>query len=232
MAIVKILNRKRIQHEFDMEGAFLFKIKGFKEKFKKYNDEYAPCSDCLCFDGDYFMILQDLKTRNGIKSVTDIGCAFGYQSEHFISNGYKYIGIDVGNLRGDSKEFRKIYKNLSDEGYDYDEIRKKLKKDNIKEYTYIPYFNGDNIECKYFTGHFPEDLHEGAITDCFLTNMSVGYEHPDIVNIDEIKKGYAKFDRGYFRGPNEIEVALDTIFKYKDIIYEGNMNNLNYYYNN
>ena len=50
------------------------------------------------FEDYYYVILKDL-IKNNIKSVIDIGCQLGLQSELFIKTGIRYIGIDNSTVR-------------------------------------------------------------------------------------------------------------------------------------
>lgn len=60
-------------------------------------DEYdiAFAGEFLFFEVEYFKIIRHIFENNIKKdTIIDIGCQFGFQSELFIDNGYRYIGID------------------------------------------------------------------------------------------------------------------------------------------
>lgn len=215
------------------EKYFLFDIPGFSSKLKDYKDEYSPATDALCFDREYYHILQDIKKRKEIKSVTDIGCAFAFQSEHFISNGYRYVGIDVCSPMGDSEEEILLRKALRENNNDSKEIYVRFIKERKEKghplYRNIPFFNEEHPLCKFYIGHFPEDLTDEMIQDCFISNMSVGYENPKYINLDEIPKGYARFNCGYYHGDGKIESILDEIFPHKEVIYKCYFSDLVFY---
>ena len=50
------------------------------------------------FEDYYYAIIKDL-IKNNVKSITDIGCQLGLQSELFIKTGIHYTGIDNSTVR-------------------------------------------------------------------------------------------------------------------------------------
>lgn len=67
------------------------------------DDEYhaaimeMDCIDHLVQMGDFYDFCVDYMIESKIKTVVDIGCAYGHQSETFLMEGLTYIGIEVCN---------------------------------------------------------------------------------------------------------------------------------------
>lgn len=149
-----------------------------------YAKACRPMTDLLCFEDDYAAIARDLLRRSGIRSITDIGCAFGIQSVFF--SGHRYVGIDV---------YRPYGLNVSH---------------FERPYVPIPFFDQDVH--RYFVAHFPDGLSEEMMSDCFVANMSVGYEASKHVNAERIVEGFLRFPCGYINLPEELQKKVLAAF--------------------
>jgi len=77
---------------------FKNKIIEFTETFDKPEYYEAELITFPFFEDYYYCIIKDL-IKNNIKSVIDIGCQVGLQSELFIRTNIHYTGIDYSTVR-------------------------------------------------------------------------------------------------------------------------------------
>lgn len=79
-------------------SVFKNKIIEFTETFDEPKYYESELIDFPFFEDYYYAIIKDL-IKNNIKSVIDIGCQLGLQSELFIKTGIHYTGIDNSTVR-------------------------------------------------------------------------------------------------------------------------------------
>ena len=77
---------------------FKNKIIKFSKKFDKAEYYESELIAFPFFEDYYYAIIKDL-IKNNIKSVIDIGCQVGLQSELFIRTNIHYTGIDYSTVR-------------------------------------------------------------------------------------------------------------------------------------
>ncbi len=79
-------------------SVFKNKIIEFTETFDESEYYESELIAFPFFEDYYYAIIKDL-IKNNIKSVIDIGCQLGLQSELFIKTGIHYTGIDNSTVR-------------------------------------------------------------------------------------------------------------------------------------
>ena len=79
-------------------SVFKNKIIDFTKTFDKPEYYESELIAFPFFEDYYYAIIKDL-IKNNIKSVIDIGCQVGLQSELFIKTGIRYTGIDNSTVR-------------------------------------------------------------------------------------------------------------------------------------
>lgn len=79
-------------------SVFRDKIIDFTETFDEPEYYEGELIAFPFFEDYYYAIIKDL-IKNNIKSVIDIGCQLGLQSELFIKTGIRYTGIDNSTVR-------------------------------------------------------------------------------------------------------------------------------------
>lgn len=79
-------------------SVFKDKIIDFTETFDEPDYYESELIAFPFFEDYYYAIIKDL-IKNNIKSVIDIGCQLGLQSELFIRTGINYTGIDNSTVR-------------------------------------------------------------------------------------------------------------------------------------
>ena len=79
-------------------SVFKNKIIKFSKKFDKAEYYESELIAFPFFEDYYYAIIKDL-IKNNIKSVIDIGCQVGLQSELFIRTNIHYTGIDYSTVR-------------------------------------------------------------------------------------------------------------------------------------
>ena len=79
-------------------SVFRNKIIDFTKEFDKQEYYESELIAFPFFEDYYYAIIKDL-IKNNIKSVIDIGCQVGLQSELFIKTGIRYTGIDNSTVR-------------------------------------------------------------------------------------------------------------------------------------
>lgn len=79
-------------------SVFRDKIIDFTKEFDKQEYYESELIAFPFFEDYYYAIIKDL-IKNNIKSVIDIGCQVGLQSELFIKTGIRYTGIDNSTVR-------------------------------------------------------------------------------------------------------------------------------------
>ena len=204
-----------------MEFHPLYKIPNAVQSINEYFTVHKPMAEkeLLCFEDDYYYIYLDLQKRDNINSITDIGCCNGFQSLFF--SNYSYIGIDAILPKGYIKTSQELIKEMM-ESVNFDDS---IIRNNEKG---IPFFNEESPNLKYFVSSFPEQFKDEMVSDCFISNMSVGYKQLHVSDT-EIKNAFAKFPQGYANVPPNIELILDGIFPNKETIYHRNEKNIFFY---
>ena len=79
-------------------SVFRDKIIDFTETFDEPDYYESELIAFPFFEDYYYAIIKDL-IKNNIKSIIDIGCQLGLQSELFIKTGIHYTGIDNSTVR-------------------------------------------------------------------------------------------------------------------------------------
>jgi hypothetical protein len=179
------------EDKFMEERHPILDLPGANEKITRYWKTYSPASDgMLCFDDDYEMCLKHIKMLPNIRTITDIGCAWGVQSLFF--EDYMYIGVDSEHAPGID--------------------------DAANGFTKIPFFEEKAESRKYFVATFPRGLTDEMIGDCFISNMSIGYGYLGGATDEEIKAAYARFPCGFIRSQKEIVDLVFEAFPYRKAI--------------
>lgn len=189
---------------------YILNIPGFKEEYDKYYELYEPLTCSLCFDEDYMAICLDLQKRKGIRTIVDIGCAFGFQNYFF--KEYEYIGINSTPVWGEKNPDP----NAIPAG------------DRWKDYK-IPFFREGEENVRYYVAHFPTTFTSEMVGDCFISNMSVGYGELKGVTEGAIANAFSLFPCGYANVPPEIERILDSVFEFKETIHTRYGKNIYFY---
>ena len=173
-------------------SVFKNKIIEFTETFDEPDYYESELIAFPFFEDYYYAIIKDL-IKNNIKSVIDIGCQLGLQSELFIRTGIHYIGIDnstsifFNNNCSDvmyvSDNFMNV--DIKDKvciasmsvGYFYDDIHSD--KDYIKKLS----------ECKRLyiisTPEFIEELKLSMNLVCKLHNISLDIEKDKDLSVSD-----------------------------------------------
>lgn len=183
---------------------FVFSVPGAEKRLLAYQQKYCPLAECFTVGPDYLAIIYDIKRRGVVRSVTDIGCAFGFQSEFFVAERIKYIGLDMYPPYGEHDG-----------------------KIRYGEHA-IPFYNEAHPLCTYHIGHFPDDLTDDMLSDCFVSNMSVGYGKE--TEPAALARAFSRFERGYFCGPAKVEAVLDGVFRHKEELFPDDVVRHFYYY--
>lgn len=209
----------------------LFKQKGFSREFKKYKKKYRPLINGACSDEDYYEIIKHLKTRTGIKAITDIGISNSFQN--FLFRDYKYIGINSHLVYGSTDKYDNLIKKIAK-----GEILTTKEEDefisiinNKENYKEIPFFREDtnSADLKFYIGHFPNDLIDEMVGDCFILNKNIGYGKLQNTTKDDLIKAFSKFSFGYAQTTDEIHSILLEIFSKRTKL-KNNKNLKNIYF--
>lgn len=89
-------------------SVFRKKIIDFTETFDEPDYYEGELIAFPFFEDYYYAIIKDL-IKNNIKSVIDIGCQLGLQSELFIKTGIHYTGIDNSTVRFFNDDCANVY---------------------------------------------------------------------------------------------------------------------------
>lgn len=190
--VVRDRNGNSIQMKVDNHP--IFEIPGAREKIEKYADKYHPLSEDkkdLSFDFDYAVIREHMDTcGEEVKSVTDIGCAWGVQNLFF--QDLLYIGIDMTKPGGEDPF--------------------------SQEYLDIPFFREGEEKVQYYVTKFPHGLLEMMVGDVFISNMAVGYSSLSEAEYEWMHSALSQFQAGYIRTNDEVLEVVKEVFPNVELV--------------
>lgn len=180
----------------DDNGPHLPMLTG-NDETNAYWEAHSPADDgMLCFGGNYAAIGEHLRSRPDIKSVTDIGCAWGVQQMYL--EHVHYIGVDAQPATGFGKGTERW-----------------------NTWREIPWFRQDHPGVEHHVATFPAGLTGPMIGDAFISNMAIGYGPS--APLDDVLAGFARFRHGYFRGKRDLREAISGRFLRSEIVRPSSM---------
>lgn len=165
------------------------------ESIQLYVATHHPLTDELAswYDYERFAAFLQDRAHPPVSRIVDIGCAYGAQAVLF--SRWAYLGIAHQAAQGYGP-------------------------DPAGQVRTIPFFSHPSVTTDYLITHCPDLDFEPKPGDCFIANLSLGYEpHPDTP--EDIAKGLSRFVQGFFHGPPAIHEALGSVFWHRTQLWDA-----------